>query len=223
MSHHHRLHIYNTMLETGLVPLFYESRFDVARQIIDACLAGGARVIEFTNRGDFAIHTFSELRRHYQDAEPDLMLGIGSVIDPATAALYIANGADFVVSPLLNPEVAKLCNRRKIPYLPGCVTPTEISQAEELGVEIVKLFPGNLVSPDYVKAIKAPMPWTRIMPTGGVDPTEASIRSWFEAGVSVVGIGSKLISSDRNYSAITEKCIETLGWIKRVKRDRAAG
>lgn len=216
MSIHDRLYVYNTMIDTGLVPLFYDSDFAVGKSIIEACLAGGVRVIEFTHRGEFAIHSFTELRRHFQQANPELIMGIGSVIDPATAALFIANGADFVVSPLFNPDVAKLCNRRKIAYLPGCVTPTEISQAEELGVEIVKLFPGNLVSPEYVKAIKAPMPWTRIMPTGGVDPTEDSIRSWFEAGVSCVGIGSKLIGKDT--SAITVKCIETLGWIQKYKR-----
>lgn len=222
MAQHSRLHVLNTMIETGLVPVFYNPDVETARQVIDACLAGGVRTIEFTNRGDFAINVFSQLRQHYAKAAPELILGVGSVVDAPTAALYIAQGADFVVGPVFNPEVARLCNRRKIAYSPGCGTLSEISQAEELGVEIVKIFPGESVGGTaFVKAIKAPCPWTRVMPTGGVDATEASIRSWFEAGVSCVGMGSNLITkkaiTDKDFAAITEVCKQVLAWIQQYR------
>lgn len=222
MALHTRLHVLNTMVETGLVPVFYNGDIETSKKIIDACVAGGVRTIEFTNRGDFAIHVFTELRKHYASAAPELVLGVGSVVDGPTAAMYIANGADFVVGPVLNPDVAKVCNRRKIAYMPGCGTLSEISQAEELGVEICKIFPGSSVGgPGFVKAIKAPCPWTRIMPTGGVDATEESIKGWFEAGVTAVGMGSKLVTKDAiasgDYASITEKAKNVLGWIQQYK------
>lgn len=218
MASHSRLDVYNTIFEGGIVPLFFNSDLETSKKIIDAILAGGARVVEFTNRGDFAIEVFSALRKHYRSTAPELVLGVGSVFDAPTAALYIAHGADFVVGPMLNPEVAKLCNRHKIPYMPGCGTLTEISQAEELGVEIVKIFPGSAVGgPGFVKAIKGPSPWTSIMPTGGVSATEDNLREWFEAGVSCVGMGSKLIvKSDvtsGNFDAISERVTQVLKWI----------
>jgi 2-dehydro-3-deoxyphosphogluconate aldolase / (4S)-4-hydroxy-2-oxoglutarate aldolase len=211
------------MIETGLVPVFYNPDVDTAKKIIDACLAGGARVIEFTNRGDFAVNVFSSLRQHYAKSNPELIMGVGSVVDAPTAALYIANGADFVVGPILNPEVAKLCNRRKIPYSPGCGSASEISLAEELGVEIVKVFPGSSVGgPNFAKSVIGPCPWTRIMPTGGVDATEDSIRTWFEAGVSCVGMGSKLITktavAEGDFASITTKCQQVLAWIKQYQK-----
>ena len=222
MAQHTRLHVLNTMVETGLIPVFYHPNVDTAKKIVDACIAGGVRVIEFTNRGDFAINVFTELRQHYAKVTPELVMGIGSVIDAPTAALYIANGADFVVGPILNAEAARLCNRRKIAYSPGCGSVSEISQAEELGVEIVKIFPGDTVGgPAFVKAVKGPCPWTRIMPTGGVDATEESIRAWFEAGVTCVGIGSKLITKQRvqagDFATITEQCVRVLEWIRRYR------
>ena len=222
MAQHTRLHVLNTMVETGLIPVFYNPDVNTAKKIIDACIAGGVQVIEFTNRGDFAINVFTELRQHYAQSNPELVMGIGSVIDAPTAALYIANGADFVVGPILNAEVARLCNRRKIAYSPGCGSASEISQAEELGAEIVKIFPGSAVGgPAFVKAVKGPCPWTRIMPTGGVDATEESIRAWFEAGVTCVGMGSKLITKqsvqDGNFAAVTEKCSQVLEWIKQYR------
>ncbi len=222
MAQHTRLHILDTMVKTGLIPVFYNPDADTAKKIIDTCITGGVRVIEFTNRGDFAINVFTELRQYYKETNPELIMGVGSVIDAPTAALYIANGADFVVGPILNPEVARLCNRRKVAYSPGCGTASEISQAEELGVEIVKIFPGSAVGgPAFVKAVKGPCPWTRIMPTGGVDATEESIRAWFEAGVACVGMGSKLITrqniQDGNFAAISERCAQVLQWISRYR------
>ena len=222
MALHSRLHVFNTMVETGLIPVFYNPDPETARRIVEACFAGGTRVIEFTNRGDFAVNVFREVRQHCIQTYPDLVFGVGSVVDAPTAALYIANGADFVVGPILNPEVARLCNRRKIAYSPGCATLSEISEAEELGVEIVKIFPGATVGgPSLVKAVRGPCPWTRIMPTGGVEPTEESIRSWFEAGVVCVGMGSKLITkqdvADGNFAAITDRCQRVLSWIKQYR------
>ncbi len=218
MAHHARLHVLNTVIETGLVPVFYHKDFETAKCIIDACLAGGARVVEFTNRGDFAYDVFTALSRHYAAAQPELILGVGSIVDAPTAALYIASGANFVVGPIFNEEVARLCNRRKIAYMPGCGTLTEISRAEEMGVELVKVFPGETVGgPAFVKAVLGPCPWTRIMPTGGVEATAESISTWFKAGVSCVGMGSNLIVKKNielgDFAAITDRVKQVLDWI----------
>ena len=222
MARYSRLKVLNTTIELGLVPVFYNPDLEVAKQIVAACRAGGARVVEFTNRGDFAFHVFTDLAGHVARAEPDVILGVGSVIDAPTAALYISAGANFVVGPVLNPEVARLCNRRKVAYMPGCGSASELSQAEELGVEIVKVFPGAAVGgPGFVKAMLGPCPWTRIMPTGGVDATEESIRAWFEAGVACVGMGSRLITKELvaagDFDAISRKVAQVLAWIRDVR------
>ncbi|RME82108.1 MAG: bifunctional 4-hydroxy-2-oxoglutarate aldolase/2-dehydro-3-deoxy-phosphogluconate aldolase, partial [Caldilineae bacterium] len=160
MAKFSRLTVLNTMLETGLVPVFYHPDVEVAAQIVQACADGGARCIEFTNRGDQAHVVFGELVRRFLD-DDRVILGVGSVIDPVTAGLYLQLGANFVVGPVLNPEIARLCNRRKVAYSPGCGSVSEISAAEELGVEIVKVFPGSQVGgPGFVKAVRGPMPWT---------------------------------------------------------------
>jgi len=227
MARFSRLEVLNAMVGIGLVPVFYHQDVAVAKRIVAACAAGGARVIEFTNRGDLAYQVFSELVRYAADdahagQEPSIILGVGSVVDPGTAALYISSGANFVVGPVLNPDVAKVCNRRKVAYSPGCGSATEISAAEELGVEICKLFPGSQVGgPAFVKAVLGPCPWTRMMPTGGVDATQESITAWFEAGVSCVGIGSKLIVKDLvasgDYGAISRRVADVVGWIKQAR------
>jgi 2-dehydro-3-deoxyphosphogluconate aldolase/(4S)-4-hydroxy-2-oxoglutarate aldolase len=222
MARYNRLQVLNTMMELGLVPVFYNPDVEVTKRIVAACRTGGARVVEFTNRGDFAFQVFTALAQHVAEAEPDVILGVGSVIDAPTAALYISAGANFVVGPVLNPEVARLCNRRKVAYSPGCGSVSEVSEAEELGVEIVKVFPGAQVGgPAFVKAVRGPMPWTRIMPTGGVDATEESIRAWFEAGVACVGMGSKLITEElvanADFDAIAKKVAQVLAWIREVR------
>jgi 2-dehydro-3-deoxyphosphogluconate aldolase/(4S)-4-hydroxy-2-oxoglutarate aldolase len=222
MASHSRLEVLNTVVGLGLVPLFYHKDVEVAKKIVAACIDGGARIIEFTNRGDFAYQVFTELSHYVDEAYPELMLGVGSVVDAPTAAMYIASGADFVVSPVLNPETARLCNRRKIAYVPGCGSVSEISQAEELGVEIVKVFPGSAVGgPGFVKAVMGPCPWTRIMPTGGVDATRENIETWFKAGVACVGMGSKLIVKDLvatgDFEAISQNVAQVLAWIKEVR------
>ena len=219
MARFDRLAVLNAVVETGLVPVFYHSDMEVAKQIVAACAEGGARVVEFTNRGDRAWNVFTQLVDWADKAYPGAILGVGSVIDAPTAALYIGSGANFVVGPILNSEIARLCNRRKVAYMPGCGSATEISQAEELGVEIVKVFPGAEVGgPGFVKAVLAPMPWTRVMPTGGVDATEESIRAWFRAGAACVGIGSKLITKELvaagDWDGISKKVAQVLAWIQ---------
>lgn len=222
MARFTRLEVYNTMINTGLVPVFYNADVEVAKKVVEACSAGGAKVVEFTNRGDFAPEVFKQLSQYFGKTSPEIILGAGSVIDEPTAALYIAYGANFVVGPLLNETIARLCNRRKVAYIPGCGSVSEISYAEELGAEIVKIFPGDSVGgPGFVKAVLGPCPWTRIMPTGGVDATEESIKAWFEAGVSCVGIGSKLIRKDLvaagNWAEITALVRQVVDWIKNVQ------
>lgn len=222
MARFSRLEVLNAIIDIGLVPVFFHPDVEVAKRIVAACAAAGARVVEFTNRGDLAYQVFSELVRYFSAKDPSIILGVGSVLDPGTAALYIASGANFVVGPVLNPDVAKVCNRRKVAYSPGCGSASEISAAEELGVEICKMFPGAQVGgPAFVKAVLGPCPWTRIMPTGGVDATQESIHGWFKAGVSCVGIGSKLISKDLvvsgDYDAITKKTANVIDWIKEAR------
>ena len=205
-----------------MIPVFYHPDVEVCTKVIQACANGGAKCIEFTNRGDFATQVFLEVARHFAKADKSVIMGAGSIVDAPTAGIYIANGAKFVVGPLLNADVAKVCNRRKIPYSPGCGTMSEIGYAEELGCEIVKIFPGNSVGgPDFVKSVLAPCPWTRIMPTGGVDATEKSLREWFEAGVACVGIGSKLITKQlldgQDYAGIEKKVRETIALIQTIR------
>jgi 2-dehydro-3-deoxyphosphogluconate aldolase/(4S)-4-hydroxy-2-oxoglutarate aldolase len=222
MARFSRLEVLNTIMDIGLVPVFYHKDVEVAKRIVGACAAGGAKVVEFTNRGDLAYQVFAELVHHFASEDPGIILGVGSVIDPGTAALYISSGANFVVGPVLNPDVARVCNRRKIAYSPGCGSASEISAAEELGVEICKVFPGAQVGgPEFVKAVLGPCPWTRIMPTGGVDATEESINTWFKAGVCCVGIGSKLITKDLvaagDFDAIASKTADVIDWIKEAR------
>jgi len=217
MAHFSRIEVLNEIYRLGIVPVFYNVNIETAKKVIDACVDGGARVIEFTNRGDNAYRVFSDLVLHYSKENPDVILGVGSVGDPATGAIFLASGANFVVGSVFNPDLAKICNRKKVTYCPGCGSATEISQAEELGVEIVKVFPGDSVGgPKFVKSILGPTPWTRIMPTGGVEANEESITTWFKAGVAVVGIGSDLIRKDwvqtENFSAITELTAKCLEW-----------
>jgi len=223
MARFRRLEVLNRMIESGLVPVFYHQDLEVAKKIAKAVGDGGSWVLEFTNRGDYAYTLFSELAKWCGGEIPKLILGAGSVLDPGTAALYINNGANFIVGPVLNPEVAKICNRKKIPYLPGCGSVSEISQAEEFGVEICKVFPGAEVGgPGFVKNVLAPMPWSLVMPTGGVERTKASIEKWFRAGVACVGMGSNLIAKELvaagDFETISNNTAEVLQWIKEARK-----
>ena len=222
MARFTRIEVFIKMSETGMIPVFYNQDVEVCKEVVKACYAGGVRVFEFTNRGDFAHEVFNNLNKWAITELPELILGVGSVVDAPTAALYIQMGANFIVSPILNPEIAKICNRRKIAWSPGCGSLNDISHAEELGAEIVKIFPGTSVGgPEFVKAVKGPCPWSNIMPTGGVEPEEENLKKWFNAGVTCVGMGSKLFPAEiikkQNWSFITEACDKALTLIKKVR------
>ena len=222
MAYHKRLDVLVTMKQIGLIPVFYHGDFETAKSIALACVAGGTKCVEFTNRGDRAIDVFRQLAIFRDCQRPDLILGVGSICDAPTAAMYIAAGADFVVGPLLDEETAKLCNKRKIPYSPGCGSMTEIHKAHELGVEICKLFPGGQVGgPAFVKAAKGPCPWTEIMPTGGVSPTQESLSEWFNAGIVCAGMGSKLITKElvasKDWPGMTAKVKKTIEMINQIR------
>lgn len=219
MAKFSRLQVYQTIVNTGIVPVFYHSDIEVAKMVLKACYEGGIRAFEFTNRGDFAHEVFTELIKWADKECPEMILGIGSIVDAPTAALYIQLGANFIVGPLLNPEIFKVCNRRQIAYSPGCATVSEIGLAQELGAEIVKVFPGgNVGGPSFVKNIKAPMPWSRVMVTGGVEPTEENLSAWFKAGVSCVGMGSNLfpkeVLKNGEWHKITQICQESLAIVR---------
>ena len=222
MARFERLTVLNTMIDIGLVPVFYHSDAEVAAKVIEACADGGARLVEFTNRGDLAYRVFADLAAYFAKARPEVVLGVGSVVDAGTAALYINSGANFVVGPLFNPDVAKVCNRRKVPYSPGCGSASEIGMAEEAGCEIVKLFPGKEVGgPAFIKSMLAPCPWTKIMPTGGVDSTEESISAWIKSGAACLGIGSNLITKDvvtaGDWEYLTQKVSQCAWWVKKAR------
>jgi 2-dehydro-3-deoxyphosphogluconate aldolase / (4S)-4-hydroxy-2-oxoglutarate aldolase len=210
-----RLKIYQTILETGLVPLFYHGDWSTAHAMVEACADGGAQVVEFTNRGEGALPIFARLVEAFKKERPSLILGVGSVQDPATAVLYMAYGANFIVAPNFHPEVARVCNRRKVPYIPGCATPTEIGVAEEAGAEIVKIFPS---SPDLIKSVLGPMPWSKLMPAGGVEVSQDSVQKWLKAGAVALGVGSSLVTknamANRDGATVSQGVSNMLGWIK---------
>jgi len=221
MAQYTRIEVAQVMNETGLVPLFYHHDIEVSKQIVKACYDGGARLLEFTARGDFAYETFAALNKYVIAELPGMILGVGSVTDAAGASLYMQMGANFIVTPVFRKDIAEVCNRRKVLWSPGCGSLTEIAAAEEMGCEIVKLFPGDIYGPAFVKGIKGPQPWTSIMPTGGVAPTEESLTEWFKSGVTCVGIGSKLIFKNENgqfdYKGIEELTKKCITIIKRFK------
>lgn len=221
MARFTRINVATVMEETGLVSLFYHNDLSTSKEVLRACYNGGARILEFTNRGDFAHEVFSELNKFAAKELPEMILGVGSVTDGGTASLYMQLGANFVVTPVLREDIAMVCNRRKVLWSPGCGSLSEIARAEELGAEIIKIFPGSQLGPGFVKAIKAPCPWTSIMPTGGVTAAEENLKAWFDAGVTCVGMGSKLITSEflsnKNFSGLEEHVGNTLALIKKIR------
>jgi 2-dehydro-3-deoxyphosphogluconate aldolase/(4S)-4-hydroxy-2-oxoglutarate aldolase len=222
MARFRRLRVLNEIQQSGLVPVFYHPDVEVAMEVAWACYRGGSRVLEFTHRGDLAHRVFDELAGRLAAEIPEMILGVGSIGDPYTAGLYLAAGANFVVGSVLNPDVARVCNRRKVAYSPGCGTASEIAAAEELGCEIIKIFPGDAVGgPGFVKALLGPSPWSSLMPTGGVDPTPDGLRAWFQAGAVAAGIGSKLITRDtvkrQDWSALEAKVRDVLRWIQEAR------
>lgn len=222
MAQFTRVEVAQKMKETGLVPLFYNQDVELCKNVVKACYDGGARLFEFTARGDFAHEVFAELIKFSVKEMPEMILGVGSVTDAAAASLYLQMGANFIVTPVFREDIAIVCNRRKVLWSPGCGSLTEIAKAEEFGCEVVKLFPGDVYGPQFVKGVLAPQPWTSIMPTGGVSPTEESLKQWFDAGVVCVGMGSKLISDsvikEKNFSELTTATKNALDIIKSVRK-----
>ena len=221
MAQFTRLEVAGVMENTGLVPLFYHPDVEISKKVVKACYDGGARLLEFTARGDFAHEVFGELVKYVTENLPGMVMGVGSVTDAAAASRFMSLGANFIVTPVLREDIALVCNRRKVLWSPGCGSLTEIAKAEELGCEIVKLFPGDIYGPNFVKGIKGPQPWTSIMPTGGVSPTKESLSTWFGAGVTCVGMGSKLIKKDssgnfdlKEIQHIVSDCIKQISILK---------
>jgi 2-dehydro-3-deoxyphosphogluconate aldolase / (4S)-4-hydroxy-2-oxoglutarate aldolase len=224
MSKYSRIEVFLKMKETGMVPLYYNSEAELCKKVVKACYDGGALAFEFTNRGDFAQEVFCELSKYLKKDLPGMAIGVGSVIDAGTASLYIQLGADFIVSPLLNPEVAKVCNRRKVLWSPGCGSVSEINYAEELGCELVKIFPaGQVGGPEFIASLKGPMPWSDLMPSGGVTPEYDNLKSWFKAGATCVGLGSQLMKkeyiSTGNFQGLSDKVKETIELIRKIKTE----
>jgi 2-dehydro-3-deoxyphosphogluconate aldolase/(4S)-4-hydroxy-2-oxoglutarate aldolase len=218
-----KIQVLRSMMETGMVPVFYHKDIEVAKNVVKACYEGGVRAFEFTNRGDFAFEVFAELVKWSAKQCPDMILGIGSVVDAGTASLYLQLGANFVVSPILNPDIFKVCNRRCVPYVPGCGSVSEIGMAQELGADVVKVFPASSVGgPSFVKNVMAPMPWTNIMVTGGVEPTDENLIAWFKAGVACVGMGSNLFPKEvvvnQEWNIITELCKSSFASIEKARK-----
>ena len=205
---------------TGMVPVFYHKDAEVAKNVVKACYEGGVRAFEFTNRGDFAHEVFAEVVKFAAKECPEMAIGVGSIVDPATAALYLQLGACFVVGPLFNPEIAKICNRRLVPYTPGCGSISEVGAAQEAGCDLCKVFPGDVLGPNFVKGLMAPMP-SKLMVTGGVEPSKENLTAWMKSGVYCVGMGSKLFPGDKvkaeDWAYVTEQCKEALAIIAELR------
>jgi len=216
-----RVEVIQLMQQQGMVPLFFNKDIEICKKVVKACYDGGSRLLEFTNRGYFANEVFSALSKYVIEELPGMALGIGSVTDAGTASIFMQSGAQFIVTPALREDIAIVCNRRKVLFAPGCGSLSEIGKAEELGCDIVKLFPGSIYGPKFIKSIRAPQPWTKIMPTGGVEPTEENLKSWFDAGAACVGMGSKLISKEivqnKDYKKLTQLVKDTLALIDKIK------
>ena len=221
MAQFSRIEVATIMKDTGLVPLFFSQDLELSKQVLKACYDGGARLMEFTARGDFAHETFGELTKYAIKELPGMVMGVGSITDAASASLYMALGANFIVTPVFRKDIAIVCNRRKVLWSPGCGSLTEIAQAEEMGCEIVKLFPGDSFGAKFIKNIRGPQPWTNIMPTGGVSPDEENLREWFDAGATCVGMGSQLITNDilkqKDFKQLEQKVKWTMDTIRSLR------
>ena len=221
MAQFTRLELVQIMKDTGMVPLFYNKDIEICKKVITACYKGGSRLLEFTARGDFAHEVFGKLIKYATKELPGMAMGVGSVTDASSASVFMSLGANFIVTPVLREDIAIICNRRKVLWSAGCGTLTEIAKAEELGCEIIKLFPGSVYGPKFVKAVRGPQPWTSIMPTGGVSPTKENLEAWFEAGVACVGMGSNLMAKNTdgkfNYMKIESLTRDALRIIRDIK------
>ena len=222
MARFNKLQTLNYINENKIVPVFYNSDIDISINVMKALHKGGIKVLEFTNRGDFAWEVFNKLEKYCREYLPDMILGAGSISDETMANMYISSGSNFIVGPLTNKDVALACNRKKVPYMPGCLTPSEISKAEELGCDVVKVFPADSVDgPSFIKSVLAPMPWSWIMPTGGVDMEEEGLKNWLNSGVFSVGVGSKLFTSEiiknKDWGLLESQSKKLVEIIKKIK------
>jgi 2-dehydro-3-deoxyphosphogluconate aldolase / (4S)-4-hydroxy-2-oxoglutarate aldolase len=205
----------------GMLPLYFNASEEVSLDVLRAIYKAGVKAVEYTNRGEAALHNFGKMVALRNAEMPDLLLGVGTIKNMQQAKDYLAAGADFLVSPGFVPDVAVHCAANNIFYAPGCMTPTEIITAENAGIGFIKLFPGNMLGPEFLSGIKDIFPKLLFMPTGGVDTTKENIEGWFKAGVCAVGMGSKLISKklmeEKDYTAIENETIKVLALIKTIK------
>lgn len=212
--------VVSAMKSTGMIPVFYNADVEVAKGVIDASYKGGVKVFEFTNRGGNAFDVFVQLLKHIEKY-PDLLLGIGTIMDGTTAKKFIDAGAHFIVSPILKPEMATVCKQHDVLWIPGCATLTEIVNGKEAGAEVIKIFPGSVLGPGFVSSVMPVVPGLQLMPTGGVEPNEKNLSAWFKAGVVCVGMGSQLftkeIMTEKNWSLLEKNVEETLQMIKRIR------
>ena len=223
-----RLSVYAAISGIGAVPVFYNEDVGTAAAIARACFGGGMTALEFTNRGSGALQAFQELHGIVSGEMPEAILGAGSILDPSTAALFINSGARFIVGPVSNVEVARVCNRRKVAYIPGCGTASEVSQAEEWGCEVVKLFPARASGgPGFIRELRGPMPWSSIMPTGGIGVDRESLQPWFDAGAVAVGLGSALVTGDilerRDWRELERRCLQVVSIISEIRNPQEKG
>jgi len=209
----------------GLVPVFFNNDTATSKKIVQACVAGGATVVEFTNRGDAAPRIFNELITWVHNELPAVIIGIGTILEATNAAQYIDSGANFIVGPIYNPEVAAVCKRKKVAYIPGCMTPSEIIAAEKTGADIIKVFPGSTVGPEFIKALRGPCPWLKLMPSGGVEVSQHNISSWIQAGAAALNIGSNLIRKDLvktgDFPSMEKMVADCIRWIREAREDKA--
>ncbi|UOQ71275.1 bifunctional 4-hydroxy-2-oxoglutarate aldolase/2-dehydro-3-deoxy-phosphogluconate aldolase [Hymenobacter cellulosilyticus] len=205
MSRYSSAEVLERVLQAPLVPVFFHADAAYAQRVVQACYEGGVRVFEFTNRGTNALEVFTELQRYVQEHLPEMVLGIGTIYTAAQAEEFISAGAAFVVQPIMTAEVGEACRLQDVAWVPGAMTLTEVYNAQRLGAGLVKIFPGNVLGPDFIKSLRGPMPTVKLMVTGGVEPTEASLTEWFGAGVNVVGIGSQLFKGADDVAVIAPR------------------
>ena len=213
--------IQQAMKTSGMIPVFYHADIEVAKAVVDASYRGGVRVFEFTNRGENAFSVFTELLKHVQKYS-DLMLGIGTIMDATTTQKFISAGAHFIVSPILKQEMAAVCKKENKLWIPGCATLTEIVTAKDLGAKVIKIFPGSVLGPGFVSSIMPVVPGLQLMPTGGVEPTEANLSAWFKAGVICVGMGSQLFAKEvietKNWAKLEQSVADALAVITKIQK-----
>lgn len=214
--------VISVMRDTGVVPLFTHDNAEEAQQVVEAAYNGGVRTFEFTNRRANSFEIFSHLIRQ-RNKFPDLMLGIGTVMDGPTTQKFIDAGADFIISPILKLEMAEVCRKNGKAWIPGCATLTEIVSARDNGAAVIKVFPGSVLGPGFVSSIMPVVPDLRLMITGGVEPTKENLTAWFKAGAMCVGMGSQLFTKDilenRNWTLLSQRVAQALELVKQIRRN----